>query len=64
LCEKIEHVVEKEKEKPKENEKKYDNMMSALIGRNPQAFLDLLYPGSRFSIIVINWPIPSGSQMR
>jgi len=48
LCEKIEHDVEKEKEKPKENEKKYDNMMSALIGRNPQAFLDLLYPGSRF----------------
>ena len=48
LCEKIEYVVEKEKEKPKENEKKYDNMMSALIGRNPQAFLDLLYPGSRF----------------
>jgi hypothetical protein len=36
------------KEKQKENEKKYDNMMSALIGRNPQAFLDFLYPGSRF----------------
>src|SRR5690349_15226902 len=32
----------------KRQEKKYDNMMSALIGRNPQAFLDLLYPGSRF----------------
>lgn len=50
MCEKIEHVVdnEKQKEKPKENEKKYDNMMSALIGRNPQAFLDLLYPESRF----------------
>jgi len=32
----------------KKQEKKYDNMMSALIGRNPQAFLDLLYPRSRF----------------
>jgi len=29
-------------------EKKYDNMASALIAHNPQAFLDLLYPGSRF----------------
>jgi len=44
LCEKIKHLMEK-KEK---QEKQYDNMMSALIGRNPQAFLDLLYPGSRF----------------
>ncbi len=42
LCEKIKHLMEKKQDKP------YDTMMSALIGRNPQAFLDLLYPGSRF----------------
>jgi len=35
-------------EKNKKQDKPYDTMMSALIGRNPQAFLDLLYPGSRF----------------
>jgi hypothetical protein len=35
------------REQQKENDKKYDNLMSALIGRNPQAFLDFLYPGSR-----------------
>ena len=45
-CEKIEDLMAKEQQK--ENDKKYDNMMSALIGRNPQAFLDFLYPGSRF----------------
>jgi len=39
---------EKQENKKQENKKQYDNMMSALIGRNPQAFLDLLYPGSRF----------------
>jgi len=28
--------------------KKWDTMMSALVGSNPQAFLDLVLPGSRF----------------
>src|SRR5260370_19638753 len=28
--------------------KQWDTMMSALVGSNPQAFLDLVLPGSRF----------------
>jgi hypothetical protein len=55
---KVGHIVEQETEKqqflknegqqPKASDKQYDSMMSALIGRNPQAFLDFLYQGSRF----------------
>jgi hypothetical protein len=44
----VKKANKKQENKPKENEKKYDSLMSTLIGRNPQAFLDLLYPGSRF----------------